>query len=393
MIYEKTTLIFFKTLFRFYHKKIMFQTVYTTLTFVLLAGYCFLFLYFIRGFRRLQPGSCTDQPMVSVIVPAHNEEKNLPRLLHCLSNQHYPKEFTEILLVDDRSDDRTSEIMQTFVSLHPNAFTFCINDKSEKLSPKKRAIQKAIHASRGEIILTTDADAFPGPHWIAEMVRAYDKDIGMVLGYAPYCTDGHFNTLFHQILALDYLAMGAIAAASVGIGHPSTSNGANFSYRKDVFQKVGGFGETGKWVSGDDDLFLHRVVKNSSRKIAFAVTQGSAVFNDPPRNFRTFVHQRIRFASKHLAYPFKMKMILAGVYAFNLSLVGLMISTFFSTAYLSTLLVSLSLKAALELLFLYKGQKLLEKRKLLRLYPFAIFPHIFYVVIFPLLGQWFRPRW
>lgn len=371
----------------------MYPWILAIVTFILLIFYCSFLAYLGRGFSKLKPGSSTRRPTVTVIVPAHNEEKTLPNLLRCLSEQHYPTDLTEIILVDDRSGDRTSKIMQDFASVHPKVTAIRIDASVENIAPKKQAVASAIQSSTGEIILTTDADALPGPDWISEMIRAYDEGVGMVLGYAPYRTDGTFSTLFHRILALDYFAMGAIAAASTGMGYPMTCNGANLSYRREIFQKVGGFGKTAKWMSGDDDLFLHRVREKCSLRINFAISPGSAVFNDPPRNFREFVRQRIRFASKHLAYPTCVKAALTQVYAFNLCLCGLVVGTIFSLTYLPILLTALGVKAVCEVTFLVRGQRLLEKRNLLTLYPFAAIPHIFYVVIFPILGQFIRTRW
>ncbi len=371
----------------------MFYWIITIIASALLILYCGFLIYLGVGFGRLKRKPSPHCPRVTLIVPAHNEEKSLPNLLQCLSRQYYPVELTEIILVDDRSEDQTYRIMQDFASVHPNVSAIRIDNAIEGIGHKKRAITQAIQSSTGDIILTTDADASPGPDWISEMIRAYDKNVGMVLGYAPYRTDGPFCTFSHRILALDYFAMGALAAASTGLGYPITCNGANLSYRRKVFQEVGGFGKTAKWVSGDDDLFLHLVRKRSKLQINFAVSPGSVVFNDPPQNLREFIRQRIRFASKHLAYPTNTKAILLGIYAFNLSLLTLIVGTIFLLTYLPILLVALIVKAIFEITFLVRAQRLLEKRNLVMLYPFAAIPHILYVVIFPLLGQFIKTRW
>jgi glycosyltransferase involved in cell wall biosynthesis len=51
--------------------------------------------------------------MISVIIPARNEEKNLPELLESLKNQTYKKKF-EIIVVDGKSKDRTREIAKSY---------------------------------------------------------------------------------------------------------------------------------------------------------------------------------------------------------------------------------------------------------------------------------------
>lgn len=53
-------------------------------------------------------------PKISILVPARNEEKNLPVLLRSLARLAYPKEKTEILLGNDGSEDRTGALMEEF---------------------------------------------------------------------------------------------------------------------------------------------------------------------------------------------------------------------------------------------------------------------------------------
>src|SRR5215210_4645358 len=53
-------------------------------------------------------------PRVSIIVPARNEERNLPRLLPTLLAQRYPD--YEVIVVDDQSDDATPRILASWVA-------------------------------------------------------------------------------------------------------------------------------------------------------------------------------------------------------------------------------------------------------------------------------------
>jgi len=350
----------------------------TILAIGLLLFYCGFLTILKRGFSKLKFGASSAKPVVSVIVPARNEEKYLPQLIGCLQQQTYPADLTEIILVDDRSSDKTGKIIQKAASSY---------------SPKKWALLKAIEGSKGEIIMTTDADSLPGKKWIQGMVQYYEGQTGMVLGYAPYMTDNSHDSLFHKLLALEYFALGAVTAASVGIGHPITANGANFSFKRKIFQDVGGYGETLKWISGDDDLFLHRVNQTGRIQICFSINPDTAVVNRPPANIKQFIRQRIRFASKHLAYPKGLKILLALIYTFYMCLTCLIVITFFNGFLALPLLFILGVKTIFELLFLRRAQQILKPGKLLRYYPLAVIPHIFYIVIFPILGQLFRPRW
>jgi cellulose synthase/poly-beta-1,6-N-acetylglucosamine synthase-like glycosyltransferase len=360
---------------------------------LVLSFYLGLFIHFSGGFRRHAEPESTLQPSVTVIVPAHNEEGSLPDLLKCLSAQTYPVQKIEIILVDDRSTDRTFALMERFSRKHPRCRVLAIRRVPPGVSPKKNAISRAIRSARGEIVLTTDADSHPGPRWIETMLKPYDPDTAAVLGYAPYRTDGPYRSFLNGPLALEYFSLAAVALATSGMGYPTTCNGANFSYRRAVFQKIGGFGDSVNALSGDDDLFLHRIRLKTKMRIRYAAHPDAAVFNNPPGSMGEFFWQRVRFTSKHLFYPARMIGGLFGIYLFYCCLFAWMIGSFFSTVCLAVFATLLAVKSIAELSFLRRAQAILEKRNLLKYYPWIVLPHIVYVVVFPILGRILKPRW
>ena len=69
-----------------------------------LAAYAVKLLKIVRGLDHLRPGDSSDEPTISVIVPARNEEDTIRRCLDCLLKQDYPSCLFEIIVVDDRFD-------------------------------------------------------------------------------------------------------------------------------------------------------------------------------------------------------------------------------------------------------------------------------------------------
>jgi len=370
-----------------------FVTILGGLTITGFAVYWLLLLYFKGGLRSLQTGTCTQQPVVSVIVPARNEQNRIRETLNALAAQSYPADRLEILLVNDRSSDETPRIMEAFASEHGNMHVIHVDASERSSAPKKHAISKGIEASTGAIVVTTDADSTMHPDWIKTLISHYSEEVGLVFGYAPYRTDGSYNTVFQKLLALEYLGSGTIAAATAGRGLAITGFGANFSYRKRLFEEIGGFGDGLNHHSGDDDLLLNRVRTMSKYQIRFASEKKAAVCNTPPKDMTTFIRQRIRFASKHLAYPKKVIAGLSLIYAIYVLLFITLIGVWFAPALWPPLMIALGLKIVGELLFLSSGQKLLEDRNLMKYYPLAVLPHILYVVLFPVLGQIMPRKW
>lgn len=372
------------------------MTLLIVATMMLLAVYSTLLLFFRRGFKHAGQGTGDKNVGISLLVPAHNEEECLPVLFESLDNQQYDRENWEILLINDRSTDSTPQLINDYAAQRPHVRVLHITKCASEVSPKKNALAQAIEQARHDIIVTTDADTKPGPNWIQSLARYYSgkQSADVVIGYASYSTSKPYTTLFHRLLALEYFSLASVALASVGLGYPSTSSGANLSYKKSLFKKVDGFGETMRYHSGDDDLLIHRFKELENPIMKYAVGPASVVSTNPPATFKQFVRQRIRFASKHLAYPKKVVILLAAVYLFHcFMLVTILLTPFFAAQLWASLTVILILKGLFDLTFLIPAQKLLESRNLLKFYPLAVIPHVFYVVLFPILGQIMPKKW
>ena len=79
------------------------------------ALYIFFLMWIIVGLRQLKLKSKNaNQPFVSIIVAARNEEKNIGICLESLLKQNYPVDKYEIIVVDDHSEDDTSTICTSF---------------------------------------------------------------------------------------------------------------------------------------------------------------------------------------------------------------------------------------------------------------------------------------
>jgi len=98
------------------------------------------------------------KPKVSVILPARNEERFIERCLKSLAEQDY--ENYEIIAIDDRSDDRTGEIIKKITQKIPNLVYALADLKPEKWMGKNWACMEGFKKATGELLLFTDADTF-----------------------------------------------------------------------------------------------------------------------------------------------------------------------------------------------------------------------------------------
>ncbi len=328
---------------------------------------------------------------VTIIVSARNEEEHLPHLLNCLSAQDYPTGKLEICLVDDRSTDRTGELLADFAAHNRHVRHFTIHDTLPHFAPKKRALDHAIRHSQGEIILLTDADARPGPQWVREMAAQFHPGVVMICGYSPYFPR---TNLWQNILALEYFSLAAVAAGSIGAGRPLTCTGSNFAYRRDAFFSVNGFEGIAHFISGDDDLFLHKMHNHHLGRIGYAAHPRVHAPVRPPASWRDFQSQRTRYASKGRHYKPGITLGLTAVFLLNLLLcLGFLAILAGGVKIFVAALGCGAMKALGEYFYLRRAAAWFGEQRLLKYFSFAALMHPFYVVYFSLRSPFAKFSW
>lgn len=333
-------------------------------------------------------------PSVSIVVAARNEARNLPRLLSCLLQQNYPGEKLEVLIVDDRSEDETWDILIRAERAHRSLKALRVTDLLPDFAPKKRALDLAIRSSRGEIVLLTDADCTPPPTWVRTTVSFYRDGVNAVLGFSPYRFDKPLPRIVESMLALDYFSLAAIAAASVGLGRPLTATGTNLSYRRSTFLQAEGFENIKRWVSGDDDLFIQRAAHEKLGRFSYALSPNAFVPAAAPMSWQQFWNQRIRYASKVKQYDVEMIAGLVAVYLLNALIVFGSLSPFWNAwSFFWPAVASWGMKSVLEFSFLRQASRGFGQEGLLKYFLPTQFLHPLYVTVFGLLGLFARYRW
>ncbi|MCG8607887.1 glycosyltransferase [bacterium] len=315
------------------------------------------------------------------------------RCLSAILKQSYPRARMEILVIDDRSTDRTAEIVRKVAKKNTGVRLVQVTDTLPNVAPKKRALNLGVRQAKGEIIVTTDADCLPGRDWVAEMVKYFDSGVGLVAGYNPYRHWGSTLSQFSRILALDYFAMAAVAAASAGLGHPISCSGGNLAYRKKVYQQVGGFGPCSAWVSGDDDLLLQRVRQETRWKVRYAVAPNTFVPTAPPLSFKEFWNQRVRYASKCALYPRPVTNILIAVYLTNFLLAAGLPALPFFPQIITPWLGAICVKFGAEWWLLSRAKKLFRESYNLTVLLLTAILHPIYITLIAPAGQFFNFEW
>lgn len=133
-------------------------------------------------------------PTVTVLVPAHNEEKVISHALEALLEVDYPRSRYRIMPVDDRSSDRTREIIEDYRQQNPTIITPFYRDEGK--AGKAAALKDATALIESELIVVFDADYIPGRGLIKQIVSPFfDPEIGAVMGrVVPHNTGSNILT-------------------------------------------------------------------------------------------------------------------------------------------------------------------------------------------------------
>ena len=121
--------------------------------------------------------------LVSILVPAKDEESNIAAAIETLLAQDYPE--IEIIVVDDRSRDRTAEIVRELAARDPRVRLVQVAELPPGWFGKPHAMHVGAGQARGEWLLFVDADCRQAPHSVRAAVNFLTKEGGQMLSLWP----------------------------------------------------------------------------------------------------------------------------------------------------------------------------------------------------------------
>jgi cellulose synthase/poly-beta-1,6-N-acetylglucosamine synthase-like glycosyltransferase len=288
---------------------------------------------FVYGFDRVKDFTSKEGKVntkFTIIIPFRDEAKNLPKLLESINSLEYPASYVEFIFVDDASIDTSIDIINNHFDLTPNLgpdsvylehFDGVYLERRRKAqcklrkarpdisiiknyrtsnSPKKDAISTALKMSVNEWVVTTDADCVLPENWLKTIDNFIQQnDCNLIVSPVTYIANKSF---LHQFQLLDFLSLQASTISGFGLGKPFLCNGANLTYKKDIFEKVNGFENNNSIASGDDIFLLEKFLQFDPSKVTYLKSQKAIVKTFPVNTFNELLHQRIRWASKTASY-------------------------------------------------------------------------------------------
>ena len=341
---------------------------------LLVSGYFLISVVLVIGAKKIFPQLKEPElPSVSVIVAARNEEKNIIPCLESLNNLIYQANKLEIIIVDDASNDKTFSIINDFIKDKTGFKAICLNEEtSSKLKGKVRAMAEGIKVSRGEIILTTDADCIVNPLWAKTIASYYQEDVGLVNGYTSQSVNGAFSGM----QAIDFVYLLFVAAGTINLGKPVSCIGNNMSFRKKAYEETGGFEKLPFSVT-EDFLLLNSINKLKKYKLIYPLNKDSLVISNPNTSIKELFNQKKRWAVGGLQTPPSGFLLM--LWAFITNLFILLTPFFFSAVWLYLAFF----KIAIDFFVLMPIHQKLGLQKNLKYFPVFQIYYMIYVLVLP----------
>lgn len=200
-------------------------------------------------------------PIVSIIIPCYNEQNTIGELLAAINEQTYPRENLEVIIADGLSTDQTRQQVANFQVKHPG-LDIQLVDNPKKIIPA--ALNQAIQASRGQIIIRLDAHSKPYPDYIARCVEALETNLGENVGGAWEIRPRHVGWIPESIAAA--------AAHPLGVGNALYRHASKSAYvdtvpfgafKRELLALIGFFDEN--LLTNEDYEFNARIRKSGGK--------------------------------------------------------------------------------------------------------------------------------
>ncbi len=221
-------------------------------------------------------------PPVSILVPAFNEERVIADALRAALALDYP-DF-EVIVIDDGCSDGTRAVVESLMP-HPRLRMIC----KQNNEGKAMALNDALLAANGEIVLVLDADAEPEPDCLWHMVQHFRS--ARVAGVTGNPRVKNVDSFLARLQVIEFSSVVSLLRRSQRIwGRIVTVSGVVAAFRRSAVIDVGGF--SGNMATEDIELTW----KLQRRFYDIRYEANALVWMTVPATWRTLYRQRSRWA-------------------------------------------------------------------------------------------------
>ncbi len=260
--------------------------------------YCSVFwLLVLIDYKKVLPQLKKGKlPIVSIVIPAYNEEKSIVKTMKSVINLDYPKEKLEILVIDDGSKDRTAQKVKEVIKKYPGAWIRLIQQKNQG---KAAALNNALKQLKGKYFACLDADSMVKRKTLKKMLayfneenkafnkkRTNKKELAVV---TPVMKIHQPKNFFQKMQWIEYIVAAYMGKLLSIIGTVYVAPGPFSLYKTEIINKVGGFDE--ETITEDQEIGYRL------QNYGYTLKQcpESWVETIAPNNFKGLYKQRLRW--------------------------------------------------------------------------------------------------
>lgn len=208
-----------------------------------------------------------ENPLVSIIIPARNEERNIKKCLNAILKQNYKN--IEIIVCDDDSKDKTSQIVENYMKKDNRIKLVKINFLPEGWTGKNYACHKGFEISNGEYLIFTDADTvFTNNKTIEYAIsKMKEKDLSLLSLIPKIEAISFWEKIFMPLWSFAFITFLPLKLLySSRDKRLSFAIGPFLMFDRNFYEKMGGHERIKDEIV--DDVYLARTTKENGGKIA-----------------------------------------------------------------------------------------------------------------------------
>lgn len=204
-------------------------------------------------------------PLISVVMPAKDEEEYIERSVSSILASEYPR--LEVIVVNDRSRDRTAEILARLSDTDDRLSVVTIDRLPDGWTGKTHALFEGSRRASGELLLFTDADTVVTPDALPRTVRSLEESgCGMISLWPGFISRGFSENVVHPHLLLGLGSVYRPKDVNDGANDAGLASGSFILVRRSVYEAVGTWERFRSEIT--EDVALSKAVKRSGERLA-----------------------------------------------------------------------------------------------------------------------------
>ncbi|MGC9030367.1 MAG: glycosyltransferase [Desulfomonilaceae bacterium] len=185
------------------------------------------------------PPASSDAPLISVVIPAHNEEPAIRDCIDSVLTQDYPR--FEVIVVDDRSADATLEIARTVCEGHDNCKIMRVHELLPGWTGKCQALHTGVQKAAGDWLAFLDADTRLHPNALSSVYAiAVSRNVSLVTLTPKFVLTNFWEKALQPIFAATCCILFPLGEVNDEKSPTALANGMFYMIRRDAYERIGG---------------------------------------------------------------------------------------------------------------------------------------------------------